>query len=87
MPGGLDDIGLEPPSGSRDLAAWMEACLGGRWHMFDPRANAPREGRVLTAFGRDAVDVSLTHAFGSNRPGAFRVWTDEVPAGSPAVAK
>ena len=47
--------------------------------MFDPRNNAPRKGRVLMAFGRDAADVSLTHTFGSSYLDEFRVWTDEVP--------
>ena len=37
-----------------DFAAWMEVYLGGGWHVFDPRNNAPRTGRILMAYGRDA---------------------------------
>ena len=77
--GYISDIGLEPPFGPGDFAAWMEVYLGGRWHMFDPRNNAPRKGRVLMAFGRDAADVPLTHTFGSSWLQEFRVWTDEIP--------
>ena len=62
----------------------MEVYLGGRWHMFDPRNNAPRKGRILMAYGRDAADVSLTHTFGSSWLQEFRVWTDEIP--EPAMA-
>ena len=78
--GYISDIGLVPPFGPGDFAAWMEVYLGGRWHVFDPRNNAPRKGRVLMAYGRDAADVSLTHTFGPNRLTGFRVWTDEIPA-------
>ncbi|WP_237480467.1 transglutaminase-like domain-containing protein [Lichenibacterium dinghuense] len=88
--GYISDIGLPPPYAPGDFAAWMECYLGGRWHMFDPRNNAPRKGRVLMAYGRDAADVALTHTFGSSWLQEFRVWTDEVPeaadAPAPAVA-
>ena len=77
--GYISDIGLVPPFGPGDFAAWIEVYLGGRWHMFDPRNNAPRKGRVLMAFGRDAADVSLTHTFGASYLDEFRVGTDEVP--------
>lgn len=76
--GYISDIGLPPPYGPMDFAAWMEVFLGGRWHVFDPRNNAPRWGRVLIAQGRDAADVPLTHTFGQNTLVGFRVWTDEV---------
>lgn len=33
----------------------MEVYLGGRWHAFDPRNNAPRIGRILIASGPGAV--------------------------------
>jgi len=78
--GYISDIGLQPPFAPGDFAAWIEVYLGGRWHVFDPRNNEPRKGRVLMAFGRDAADVSLTHTFGSSRLTEFRVWTDEVVA-------
>jgi transglutaminase-like putative cysteine protease len=64
-----------------DFAAWMEVFLGGgRWHVFDPRNNAPRIGRILIARGRDAADVPLTHSFGPNTLAGFRVGVDEAEA-------
>ena len=47
--GYLTDVGLPPPYPPNDFAAWIEVYLGGRWHTFDPRNNAPRIGRVLIA--------------------------------------
>lgn len=79
--GYLSDIGTPAPHPPGDFAAWFEAYLGGRWHMFDPRNNGPRIGRVLMARGRDAADVAITTTFGPNTLEGFRVWTDEV-AGS-----
>lgn len=78
--GYVSDIGLPPPYETMDFAAWMEVYLGGRWHVFDPRNNAPRIGRILIARGRDASDVPLTHTFGPNTLTGFRVWTDEIAA-------
>jgi hypothetical protein len=57
--GYITDIGLPPPYGPMDFAAWVEVYLGGRWHTFDPRNNAPRIGRILIAHGRDPADVPL----------------------------
>jgi transglutaminase-like putative cysteine protease len=79
--GYLGDIGMPPPYGPMDFAAWFEAFLDGRWHTFDPRNNMPRIGRVLIARGRDASDVALSSTFGPNTLSSFRVWCDEVPAG------
>jgi transglutaminase-like putative cysteine protease len=79
--GYLSDIGTPTPHPPGDFAAWFEAYLGGRWHMFDPRNSIPRIGRVLMARGRDAGDVAITTTFGPNTLEGFRVWTDEV-AGS-----
>jgi transglutaminase-like putative cysteine protease len=76
--GYISDIGTPKPWSSMDFAAWMEVYLGGRWHAFDPRNNAPRIGRTLIACGRDAADVPLTHIFGPGILSGFRVWTDEV---------
>jgi len=76
--GYLSDVGLPPPYGPNDFAAWMEVYLGGRWCVFDPRNNVPRVGRFLIAQGRDAADVPLTHTFGPNTLVGFRVWTDEM---------
>jgi len=80
--GYVSDIGLPPPYAPMDFAAWIEVWLGGRWHAFDPRNNAPRIGRVLIAQGRDAADVPLTHIFGPGELAEFRVWTEEAPADS-----
>ena len=62
-----------------DFSAWFEAYLGGKWHVFDPRNNVPRIGRVLMARGRDATDAALTTTFGSNQLESFKVWADEIP--------
>lgn len=78
--GYLADIGTPRPYPPGDFAAWFEAYLGGQWHMFDPRNNVPRIGRVLLARGRDAADVAITTTFGPNTLKSFRVWTDEVEA-------
>ncbi len=77
--GYLSDIGTPPPYGVGDFAAWFEAYIGGRWHMFDPRNNVPRIGRILMAQGRDASDVAIATTFGPNTLESFKVWTDEVP--------
>ena len=53
--GYLGDIGMPPPYGPMDFAAWFEVFLDGRWHTFDARNNTPRIGRVLIARGRDAA--------------------------------
>jgi transglutaminase-like putative cysteine protease len=79
--GYITDIGLPPPYAPMDFAAWMEVYLGGRWHVFDPRNNAPRIGRILIARGRDAADVPLTHSFGPHTLAGFRVWAEEAPVG------
>ncbi|HWS01913.1 MAG TPA: transglutaminase family protein [Gammaproteobacteria bacterium] len=76
--GYLGDIGVPASSDPMDFSAWFEAYVGGRWHIFDPRNNKPRIGRVLIAQGRDAADVSLSTTFGPNVLKSFKVWTDEV---------
>lgn len=80
--GYLGDMGTEPPYGTMDFAGWFEAYLGDRWYTFDARNNTPRIGRVLMARGRDACDVALSSTFGPNSLERFKVWADEVPAGS-----
>ena len=82
--GYLTDIGIAPPYGTMDFAAWMEVYVGGQWHIFDPRNNAPRIGRVLMARGRDATDVAISNTFGVNTLTGFKVWADEVAAGPAA---
>jgi transglutaminase-like putative cysteine protease len=79
--GYLGDIGMPPPYGTMDFAAWFEVYLDNAWHTFDARNNTPRIGRVLIARGRDAADVALSNAFGQNVLESFKVWTDEVHAG------
>jgi transglutaminase-like putative cysteine protease len=76
--GYLGDIGVPPPHGTMDFAAWFEAFLDGHWYTFDARNNTPRIGRVLIARGRDASDVAISNAFGPSKLEGFRVWTDEV---------
>jgi transglutaminase-like putative cysteine protease len=76
--GYISDIGLPPPYADMDFAAWFEAYLGGAWHTFDPRNNAPRWGRILMGRGRDAVDVPLSNAFGEATLVSFKVVTEEV---------
>ena len=76
--GYLGDIGMPPPYGVMDFAAWFEAFLDGQWYTFDARNNMPRIGRVLIARGRDASDVALSSTFGPNTLHSFKVWTDEV---------
>ena len=75
--GYLSDIGQPPTTAPGDFAGWFEAYLGGEWHMFDPRNNEPRQGRVLIGRGRDATDVAISNSFGNNLLERFTVWTDE----------
>ncbi len=75
--GYLGDMGTAPPWGVGDFAAWIEVYLDGAWHMFDPRNNVPRIGRVLIARGRDAADVAIATTFGPSTLEGFTVWTDE----------
>ncbi len=77
--GYLSDIGTPKPWSAMDFAGWFEAYLDGAWHTFDPRNNVPRQGRILIAYGRDAVDVPLTNTFGPNTLAEFSVITDEIP--------
>ena len=78
--GYLGDIGVPPPYGPMDFAAWFEAFIGDSWHTFDARNNTPRIGRVLIARGRDAADVAISTTFGPSTLQTFRVWTDELPS-------
>ena len=81
--GYLGDIGMPPPYGPPDFAAWFEVFLDGHWHTFDARNNARRIGRVLIARGRDATDVAISSTFGPNRLSSFKVWSDEVREAEP----
>jgi len=76
--GYLGDIGVPPVDAPMDFAGCMEVFLDGSWHIFDPRNNARRIGRLLIARGRDAADVAISTSFGQCCLQLFRVWTDEV---------
>lgn len=75
--GYLGDIGVPPPYGPMDFAAWFEVYLDDNWHTFDARSNTPRIGRILMARGRDATDVAIATTFGPCTLAGFRVFTDE----------
>jgi transglutaminase-like putative cysteine protease len=74
----LGDIGVPPVDAPMDFAGCMEVYLGGAWHVFDPRNNARRIGRIVIARGRDAADVAISTAFGMPYLQKFLVWTDEL---------
>jgi transglutaminase-like putative cysteine protease len=76
--GYLPDVGVLPPYGPMDFAAWFEAYVDGHWHTFDPRNNVPRIGRILIGRGRDATDVAISTAFGLNTLVGFKVWADDI---------
>jgi transglutaminase-like putative cysteine protease len=76
--GYLGDIGVPPQNAPMDFCGWMEVFLGGQWHVFDPRNNTPRAGRVLIASGRDAVDVAISTTFGPNTLAGFKVICEEI---------
>ncbi|NKB33971.1 MAG: transglutaminase family protein [Pseudomonadales bacterium] len=65
-------------SDERDFAAWFEAYLDDQWYVFDPRNNKHVAGRILIARGRDAADVAISNAFGSNLLNKFEVFIGEV---------
>ncbi len=75
--GYISDVGLPPATAPMDFAGWFEAYVGGSWQTFDPRNNAPRIGRVLMAYGRDAVDVAISNAFGPAVLTHFKVHCDQ----------
>ena len=57
--------------------------MGGRWYAFDPTQQAPRGGRVVLAYGRDAADVALISNYGPLQTIAMRVWVNEAPPPPP----
>jgi transglutaminase-like putative cysteine protease len=75
--GYLGDIGVPVVESPMDFAGCMEVYLGGGWHLFDPRNNQRRIGRIIIARGRDAGDVAISTAFGPACLLEFKVWTEE----------
>src|ERR1700723_3773317 len=75
--GYLGDIGMPPPYGVGDFAAWFDVYIGGRGDTFAARKNMPPIARVLIAQGRDAADVPVAHTFGPCTLVSFKGWTDE----------
>ncbi len=80
--GYLGDIGVPVSPDPMDFSAWFEVFLDGDWYTMDARHGVPRIGRVLIARGRDATDVAISNVFGPNALIGFKVWTDEVKAGT-----
>ena len=76
--GYLGDIGVPAVPDPMDFSAWFEVYLGRRWWTFDARHNKRRIGRIVMAYGRDAVDVAISTAFGSAGLRNFTVITDEI---------
>jgi transglutaminase-like putative cysteine protease len=74
----LGDIGVPAVDAPMDFAGCMEVYIGGAWHVFDPRNNSRRIGRIVIARGRDAGDVAISTAFGAASLCTFRVWTDQL---------
>ena len=86
--GYLADIDV-PVIEPMDFVAWLEAYVGDRWYIFDPRNNARRTGRVLIGRGRDALDIAMMTHYGAAPLRAMRVvaepieappWSSAVPA-------
>ena len=75
--GYLGDIGIAPIDAPMDFSAWFQVYLGGAWRTFDARHNAPRIGRILMAYGRDAADVAITTSFGAAWLTQFEVVTED----------
>lgn len=76
--GYLGDLQMPSASTPSAFTAWMEVFIDGGWHVFDPRHNEPKTGRVLIARGRDAADVSISSTFGPSELKKFAVWAEEV---------
>lgn len=76
--GYLPDIQVPFDPAPMDFHAWFEVYLDGAWRTFDARHNFPRIGRVMIAYGRDAVDVAFATIYGSAQLTKFIVWADQV---------
>lgn len=76
--GYLPDINVPFDPAPMDFHAWFEVYMDGEWRTFDARHNRPRTGRVMIAWGRDAVDVAFATLFGNAQLKGFKVWADQV---------
>lgn len=76
--GHLPDIGCIDAGGPMDFHAYFEVFLGDRWHVCDPRFNAPRIGRIKISHGLDAVDVAFATLYGQAQLQWFEVWAYQV---------
>ncbi len=76
--GYLGDIGVPPDPAPMDFSAWFEAYLSGTWFTFDARHHAPRLGRIVMAYGRDAADTALTTSFGATTLTEFTVFANQL---------
>ena len=76
--GYLGDIGVPPAPEPMDFSAFFEVYLSHRWWPVDARHNVARQGRILMARGRDAVDVAMVTSFGPHKLTKFVVVTEEV---------
>ncbi|GAB4211808.1 MAG: transglutaminase family protein [Roseiflexaceae bacterium] len=61
-----------------DMHAWFEAFVGERWYTFDATQDAPRGGRIVVAYGRDAADVAVATVFGGAQLGELSVQVEEL---------
>jgi transglutaminase-like putative cysteine protease len=76
--GYLPDIDVAPLPEPMDFAAWLEAYIGDRWFVLDPRNNQRRTGRVVIGRGRDALDTAMLTSYGSAPLTAMRVAAEPV---------
>ncbi len=76
--GYLPDINVPVNPDPMDFHAWFEAYLGGAWHTFDARHNIPRTGRVVIAYGRDAVDTAILTSYGASQLTGLTVWANQL---------
>lgn len=63
---------LEP----MDMHAWFEAFIGGRWYTFDATQEAPKGGRIVVAYGRDAADVAFISNYGPLTTQSLDTWVE-----------
>ena len=76
--GYLGNFGTVAEDAPMDFSAWIEVYLGGSWHVFDPRFNAPRIGRIAVAKGPDGAHTPLTTSFGNAPLASFAVHVEIV---------